>query len=316
MRELYPAVGEFQAEHIDVGGGHRVYVEQSGNPDGIPVVFLHGGPGSGCNPNHRRLFDPSYYRVILLDQRGSGRSQPLGETAANDIEALSADLEVIRAHLGIARWMVCGGSWGATLALHYARRYPDAVTAMVLRGVFLARREDIEWFFGDRGVARLFPDDYEDFVADIATPSVSDIFAIYHRQVHGDDTVVAEAWAARWVRWCDRIATSTLTQTGNGQSADLRPLVAKVRIETHYAIHAYFLADEPLIGSAGSLPNVPISIVHGRRDLVCVPEAAWSLHRALPGSRLTMVPDAGHLQVEPAIVDALVREIDRLRGTV
>ncbi|WP_078118985.1 prolyl aminopeptidase [Thiosocius teredinicola] len=314
MHELYPAIDPYLAEHIDVGEGHQVYVEQCGNPAGEPVVFLHGGPGSGCNPVHRRFFDPSHYRIILLDQRGCGRSRPLGSTEHNDIESLAGDLETIRTRLAIARWQVFAGSWGATLAVFYARRYPEAVASMVLRGVFLARSEDLAWFFGDSGAARFFPDAYEQFVADISAPTVAGVIDAYHRHIHGADTGVALHWAVRWVTWADRLVTWTWGETDSAEPQDEQRLLAKTRIETHYALNRYFVDASPLLDDIDSLAEMRIVIVHGRRDLVCPVEGAWALHRRLPASRLNIVPNAGHLQIEPAMIDALVQETDRLRA--
>lgn len=317
MRSLYPPISDVSSYRIDVGDGHCVYVEECGNRNGQAAVFLHGGPGSGCNANHRRYFDPLHYRIVLLDQRGSGRSTPLGETRANATDNLVDDLETVRRHLAIEQWVLFGGSWGATLALCYAQAYPRAISAIVLRGPFLARRRDLEWFFGADGAARIFPDSYSTFVADLNRAERDDPVAAYHRAVHGSDRQIALAWANRWRDWSDRVATWTLppveSAVGSAPATDASVVLAKARIETHYAANRFFLADSVLLENARRLPDVPITIVHGRRDLVCPCEAAWTLHSCIPGSRLVVLPDTGHLLGEPTMVDAMISETDRLK---
>lgn len=314
MHRLYPPIPVLAAYSVDVGEGHLIHVEECGNPAGTPVVFIHGGPGSGCNAGHRRYFDPAHYRVVLADQRGCGRSTPLGETRANSTDRLIRDLETIRQRLRIERWILFGGSWGATLALRYAQTFPDTVSAMVLRGSFLARPEDLEWFFGGAGAARVFPDAYDDFVHPVPDGERRDLPGAYYRRIHGPDEGVALAWARTWSAWGNRVVTWTLPSLEAEDEIDPQRLLAKVRIETHYAVNRHFLAERPLLDAVGRLPDVPIAIVHGRRDLICPFDAAWTLHRAIPGSRLIPVPEAGHLAGEPAMIDALVGEMDRLRG--
>jgi proline iminopeptidase len=251
---------------------------------------------------------------VLFDQRGSGRSTPLGEIDANATDMLVQDLDTMRRHLGVERWMLFGGSWGAVLALRYAQAFPDAVSAMLLRGSFLGRPRDVDWFFGDNGAARIFPDAYSDFVGPVPVAERGDLVGAYHRRVHGTDPEVALVWAGHWRDWADRVATWTMPASATEVPPEPQRLLAKVRIETHYAAHRYFIADRPLLDAADRMPEVPISIVHGRRDLVCPCEAAWTLQRCIPGSRLMLLPDAGHLMSEPAMVDALVGETDRLKA--
>jgi len=314
MNGLYPPLEPYDVQRVSVGQGHEVYVEECGCPEGDPVVFLHGGPGSGSASDHRRYFDPDYYRIILLDQRGSGRSTPLGETKHNTTWELVQDLDTVRKRLGIGRWLLFGGSWGATLALVYAQTHPDAVAGMVLRGTFLARPVDLRWFFEAEGVARVFPEAWEAFCRPIPATERDDAARAYHRRVHGDDPVVALSWARAWSAWTDRVVTWTLPPAPQAQEADQdsERLLAKVRIETHYALHRYFIAEHPILERVDALPDAPVSIVHGRRDLTCALEASWTLHRAVQGSRL-VVADAGHVASEPAMIDALVGETDRLR---
>ena len=313
MRCLYPAIENVASYRIEVGGAHRLYVEECGNPDGRAVVFLHGGPGSGCNPDHRRYFDPDHYRIVLVDQRGSGRSTPPGEIHDNDTDALVRDLEVVRRQLGIDRWMLFGGSWGATLALCYAQVFPSAVSAIVLRGTFLARPRDLDWFFGDGGAARVFPEAYADFTAPVPVTERRDLVAAYHRRIHGSDSESVLAWSRHWLDWGGAVSCWTLPSTAPKTVPEAERQIAKARIETHYAINRYFVADRPLLDAVGRLPPVPVTLIHGRRDLVCPCAAAVSLHQAIPGSRLQLVEDAGHLAVEPGMIDALVGGTDRLR---
>ena len=316
MNSLYPPLEAYVEHRISVGQGYELYVEECGNPEGRPALFLHGGPGSGCTLDHRRYFDPGRYRIILMDQRGSGRSTPRGGVESNTTWGLLQDLEVVRRRLGADRWLLFGGSWGATLALVYAQTHPDAVAGMVLRGTFLARAVDLRWFFGAEGVARVLPEAWEAFCGAIPAAERGDPVRAYHRRVHGDDPVVALDWARAWSAWTDRVVTWNLTPAPQGQETEQDPQrqLAKVRIETHYALHRYFIAEHPILERVDTLPDVPISIVHGRRDLTCALEASWTLHRAVPGSRLVVVPDAGHIASDPAMIDALVGETDRLSG--
>lgn len=321
----YPAIDPYHTWRLPVAPPHLLYVEECGNPCGLPVVVLHGGPGSGCRPNHRAFFDPAFYRILLFDQRGSGRSEPRGCVRLNRTPDLIDDLECIRRALGVNRWLLFGGSWGATLALLYAQAHPAAVLGLVLRGVFLARQRDLEWFFGADGVARVFPEEWEAFVQAIPPAERDHLVAAYNRRVQdpGRGQGLVEAWSA----WEDRVATWTLggspatraRRISTGESdpgtgaEDLERRHAKVRIATHFARHKYFIAPNQILERVASLPEVPVSIVQGRRDLVCPMEGAWALHRAIPGSRLIVAPSAGHLDSEPEIVDALVGETDRLR---
>ena len=319
MRTLYPPLEPYAEHRLAVGGTHSVYAEECGNRDGRPVVFIHGGPGSGCQPDHRRFFDPSYYRIILFDQRGAGRSTPLGEIGQNSTQALLQDIEALRHRLGVNRWLLFGGSWGATLALLYAAAFPAAVSGLILRGLFLARQRDLEWFFSDRGVCRLFPDAWSDFTREVPAAERQDMINAYHRRIHSSDRSAATAAAQAWLAWETRVVTWTLAPRDDksaAQDQDADRTLAKARIETHYAQHRYFIADDQILDSVPRLPQVPISIVHGQRDLTCALESAWKLHRALPASRLQVLGDTGHLMSEPAMTDALVRETDRLRESL
>jgi proline iminopeptidase len=315
MNNWYPSIDPYAEHWIRVGRSHRLYVEESGRPDGASMLFLHGGPGSGSRPDHRRYFDPDYYRVIVLDQRGSGRSTPLGETAENTTARLVQDLETVRARLKIGRWSLFGGSWGATLALVYAQTHPEAVAGMVLRGTFLGRPEDLLWCFSGQGVARVLPEAWQAFIEAIPAGERGSPIRAYHQRVHGGDPGTALCWARAWSAWTDRVVTWNLPATGIEQERDQDPeaTLAKVRIETHYALNRYFIVGNPILSRVDRLPPVPTTIVHGRRDLTCTLESSWTLHRKVRGSRLVIVSDAGHIASEPAMIRALVAETDRLR---
>lgn len=326
----YPAIEPYATRRLPVALPHVLYVEECGNPLGLPVVVLHGGPGSSCRPHHRTLFDPGFYRILLFDQRGSGRSEPRGWVRRNRTPDLIDDLERIRRAFGVDRWLLFGGSWGATLALLYAQAHPEAVLGLVLRGVFLARPRDLDWFFGADGVARVFPEAWQSLAGMIPDAERGDLVAAYDRRVQ--DPNGGQGFVEAWSAWEDRVATWSLSrlarsrategvgagpdpgapETGTG-GEELERQRAKVRIATHFARHGYFIAPNQILDRAALLPEVPVSIIQGRRDLVCPMEGAWALQRAVPGSRLIVVPAAGHLDSEPEMVDALVGETDRLR---
>lgn len=305
MLTLFPAIVPNRQHHLQVDPIHCLYVEQSGQPEGIPVLFIHGGPGAGSTENHRRYFDPALYRIINFDQRGCNRSSPAGETRNNTTLDLLDDIERIRKFLGIDKWLVFGGSWGATLALLYAERYPACVLGMVLRGVFLARQSDRDWFFQD-GVKRMFPDAWETFCNFIPPEQQNDLVGAYHDCVHGGNRAQSIAAATAWSNWSGTIVTWMLDKTEINFAADADRILNEVRIETHYAKHHYFIEDNTILKQIGAIPAVPIVIIHGRRDLTCTLDAAWQLHQALPDSELQIVHEGGHLASEPAMVDALV----------
>lgn len=313
MRVLFPPLEPVSTWCLETGGVHRVYVEDCGSRDGTPVVFLHGGPGSGCKPYHRQFFNPARYRVILFDQRGCGRSTPAGATAENTTADLIADMEAIRERLGIERWVLFGGSWGATLALLYAQRHPGRVLAMILRGTFLARRQDVDWFFRD-GVSRIFPDAWETFTAAFPAVADGDYVAAACEEMRSGDPARRTACARAWSDWTGKVVTyllpeSPATEPTPEQTERMRN---EVSVETHYAQHRYFIEENQVLRDVPRLPRVPTVIVHGRRDLTCTLEASWTLHRALPHSRLVILREAGHLASEPAMIDALVSATEQL----
>ncbi|BAD56494.1 putative hydrolase [Nocardia farcinica IFM 10152] len=314
-RELYPPIEPFDSGMLDVGDGQRVYWEVSGNPEGKPVVFLHGGPGGGTAPLHRRFFDPACYRIVLFDQRGCGRSTPHiadgADLSVNTTWHLVADIEALREHLGVERWQVFGGSWGSTLALAYAQRHPERVTEMVLRGVFLLRRKEIDWYYNG-AAGYVYPDEWEKFLAPVpAGERDGDLVAAYHRLLHSPDPAVVERAAVAWSVW--EGSTSSLLPHPDrvAETAEPRFAIAFARIENHYFRHGGFLAEGQLLRDIDRIAHLPVEIVQGRHDIVCPAVSAWELHRAWPGSRLHIVDDAGHAANEPGIVHHLVEATDR-----
>ncbi len=307
MNTPYPPSETRSSGWLSTAEGHDVYYEEGGAPDGLPVVFLHGGPGAGCKPSHRQFFDPDRYRSFLVDQRGAGRSRPFGGIEHNTTQHLIGDLERLRDVAGVERWVLFGGSWGAALALAYAERHPERVAGMVLRGSFLARERDLEWFLGD-GVRRILPEAWAEFTAaiDMETPDVAQLYHI----VTGSDAAAAERMARAWMQWSTAVVMFALDTLEAAPDAPAGAILGKARIEVHYARHRYFLAPDELLRDAGRLPRVPTTIIHGARDLTCPAESAWALHQAMPGSRLVVLRTAGHLSGEPAMSAALVEAAD------
>lgn len=311
--ELYPSIEPFVRGHLQVSPVHRIYYEQSGNPQGKPVVFLHGGPGGGTAPRMRRFFDPTAYRIILFDQRGCGQSTPHASLEDNDTWSLVADMEQLRTHLGIARWQLFGGSWGSTLALAYAQTHPDRVTELVLRGIFTLRRRELQWFY-QRGCDALFPDAWEHYVAVIPPAERGDFISAYHRRLTSPDRPEQLRAARAWSRW--EATTSQLLvdeeQVRIFGSDDFA--LAFARIECHYFVnHGFFSSDNQLLDGVPKIQHLPGVIVQGRYDVVCPMETAWALHRRWPQAELVVVPDAGHAAFEVGIAAALVAATDRLR---
>ncbi len=294
---------------LHVGDGHDVYYEQCGQPAGLPIVFLHGGPGSGCSPRHRQLFDASRYRVIFFDQRGCGRSLPRGCVQANTSAHLVADIEKLREHLGIERWLVVGGSWGAGLALAYAAAHPAACFGLVLRGVFLGRSSDLNWFF--QQARQLLPDAWAAFALHAPQDKRADMLRwLYGELHHGQPTQALEA-ACAWETWETAVIqrSNAVPRHALPGGFEAQTLLDKYRVQSHYLINACFWGDTGLLQRARSLATVPAAILHGRLDWCCLPQAAWDLHMALPGSRLQWLDDCGHNPFEPAMAQALAETI-------
>ena len=310
-RELYPPIEPLRHGHLAVGDGHEIYWEECGNPAGKPVVFLHGGPGAGCDAKARRFFDPARYRIVLFDQRGCGRSRPHASLENNTTWDLVADIERLRTMLGIERWQAFGGSWGSTLALAYAEAHPERVSELVLRGIFLLRKRELDWFY-QSGASSLYPDRWEDYLAPIPPAERADLARAYYRRLTGSDATAAQAAARAWSVW---EGSTSYLQTDDenvrrwGEDAFA---LAVARIECHYFINRGFLERESqLLDDVGRIRHIPAVIVQGRHDVVCPMVTAWDLHRAWPEAELQVIGDAGHSAFEPGITDALVRATDR-----
>lgn len=315
MRNLFPALEPYDSGFLQVSPRHRLYFEQCGNPQGKPVVMLHGGPGGGCSAKMRQFHDPAKYRIVLFDQRGSGRSTPHADLVDNTTWDLVADIERLREHLGIERWQVFGGSWGSTLALAYAQAHPERATELVLRGIFMLRRFELEWFY-QQGASHLYPDAWEHYLKPIPLVERSDLISAYHRRLTSEDAAVRLEAARAWSVW--EAATSFLHQDPSfidAHKADDFAL-AFARIESHYFVNGGFLeTEDQLLRDVPRIRHIPATIVHGRYDVVCPLQNAWDLHRAWPEAKLEIIADAGHSAFEPGIADALIRATDRYAGS-
>ena len=309
MRALYPEISENHSFFLPVDELHTLYVEECGNPDGLPALFLHGGPGAGCETNHRRFFNPGVWRIVLFDQRGSGRSTPHAELKNNTTQHLIADIEKIRAHLGIERWVVFGGSWGSTLALAYAAAHPQRCLSLILRGVFLCRRRDLLWFYQD-GARFLFPDWWRSFEEVIAPEERGDMIGAYYRRLTGDDEQARLKAAIAWSVWEGRTATLRPKPAVVEFFSNPHVALSLARIECHYFINRIFLDEGQLLDDAAKIADIPGVIVHGRYDAVCPLEQAWLLHRRWPRAQLQIADGAGHSAFEPAIIHRLVEATD------
>jgi proline iminopeptidase len=310
-RTLYPSREPFDQQFLDMPGGHRVYLEQSGKVDGVPVVVLHGGPGGGCSPAMRRFFDPHFYRAVLFDQRGCGRSSPQAEISNNTTWDLVADIERIREHLGIERWYVFGGSWGATLALIYAQAHPERVMGLILRGVFLMTQGELDWFY-EGGVSAFFPEEWERFQSLIPIEERGDMIGAYHRRLFGPDRAEQVRYARAWAAWESNLAALSSPGRSTGGSGEYARAFA--RLENHYFTHHGWLnEDTAILANTDKLRGIPGYIVQGRYDMICPPKSAYALHRAWPDSDLRMIGAAGHALSEPGIAAELVSIMDELR---
>lgn len=309
--DLYPDIAPFETGLLPLTGGHVMYWEQVGNPRGQPVLFLHGGPGAGAGAIHRRFFDPGHWRVIIFDQRGAGRSRPLGELRENTTPHLVSDIETLRRFFGIERWLLFGGSWGSTLALAYAQAHPDRVAGCVLRGVFLGRRSEVEWFL--YGLRRVFPDAWAAFAEHMPPAERGDLLRAYLKRLCDPDPLVHGPAARAWSLYegsCSTLLPSPETVASFAQD---RSALGLARIEAHYFAHDLFLPPEGLLGGMHRIAHVPAEIVQGRYDMVCPADTAFDLAAAWPRARLTVVPDAGHSALEPGVRTALVAAVERFR---
>jgi len=310
MRTLFPEIEPFDTGMLAVDERHTLYYEQCGNPQGKPVVLLHGGPGAGCSAKMRRFHDPAKYRIVLFDQRGSGRSTPHADLVGNTTWDLVADTETLRTKLGIERWQVFGGSWGSTLALAYAQKHPERVTELVLRGIFMLRRWELEWFY-QQGASRLFPDAWEPYVQAIPESERGDLIAAYHRRLTSPDEETRLAAARAWSVWEGATSFLRVDPAFVIGHEDAAFALAFARIENHYFVNrGFFDADDQLLRDAPRIADIPGVIVHGRYDVVCPIQNAWDLHKAWPKAELVISPTSGHSAFEAENIDALVRATD------
>ncbi|HVF86614.1 MAG TPA: prolyl aminopeptidase [Pyrinomonadaceae bacterium] len=314
MKTFYPPIEPYDQGMLAVSPIHRLYYEQSGNPEGLPVVFLHGGPGGGTIPDYRRFFDPEAYRIVLFDQRGSGQSTPHASLEDNTTWHLVEDIEKLREHLGINDWAVFGGSWGSTLSLAYAQTHPQRARALVLRGIFLCRPKEIAWFYQE-GASAIFPDVWEQYVSVIPEAERGDFLTAYHRRLTSEDEKVRLEAARAWSVWEGSTSKLFIDQTLVDQFGEAHMALALARIECHYfRNNAFFDTENYLIENVDKVRHIPTVIVQGRYDVVCPMMSAWELHRAWPEADLIITPDAGHSATEPGNIAALVGATDRFRG--
>lgn len=304
---FFPEIEPYRAGCLQVSPVHSLYFEEAGNPRGEPVLFLHGGPGAGINPKHRRFFDPAHYRIILFDQRGAGRSTPHAEILENTTRHLIEDMEKLRSMAGVQRWILFGGSWGSTLALAYAIAHPSRVSGLILRGIFLGRRSEVRWLFQE-GASEVFPDYWEGFLAAIPPEERKDLMSAYHRRLTGADERVRLRSAQAWSGWEASVCKMVPDENLIRESVADRMALALARLECHYCLNGLFLpSDNHILDHASTLAGIRCRIVQGRYDMACPPRSAWDLHRALPGSEIRIVPDAGHSAGEPSLVRELVQ---------
>ncbi len=315
QRTLYPEFEPYRSGHLDVGDGHSLYWELSGNPNGKPIVFLHGGPGGGSSPAHRRQFDPERYNILVFDQRGCGRSTPYASLQANTTWHLVEDIERLRVEVaGVEKWMVFGGSWGSTLSLAYAQKYPERASELVLRGIFLFQQYEIDWLYREGGASAVYPDKWDEFVAPIPQDERGDLVEAYRRRLTGEDADERLRAARAWSKWEAETVTMLPRPEVIDEFTSAEKAVAIARIENHYMATKGWLEEGQLLRGAEKLRAIPGIIVQGRHDSCTPPRAAWQLKQAWPEVDLQIVPDAGHLYDEPGILDGLIRATDRFAG--
>jgi proline iminopeptidase len=311
-RSPYPDIEPYHAFDLPVSGGHALYVEEVGNPQGQPALFLHGGPGGGISPSHRRLFDPAHYRVILFDQRGAGRSRPHAGLENNTTWDLVADIETIRTRLGIDRWLVFGGSWGSTLSLAYAQTFPERVTALVLRGIFLCRPAEIHWFYQE-GAHWIYPERWAAFEGVIPAEKRGDMVRAYYELLTGPDESLRLEAARAWSGWEGAACKMFPDEAVIDRFEEAHHALAMARVECHYFMHDCWLEPDQLLNNAHRIRHIPTHIIHGRYDIICPARNAWELAQRLPEARLRIIPDAGHAYDEPGILNALLEATDIYR---
>ena len=313
---LFPEIEPYRTGTLKVSEKHTVFYEEVGNPKGLPALFLHGGPGVGLNPNYRRFFDPEFYRVVLLDQRGAGRSTPHAELEENTTWDIVEDLEKLRLHLDVDKWVIMGGSWGSLLALAYAITYPDSVRGMIIRGIFLARPWELDWLYRPSGGAiRMFPDEWEKFVAPIPAARHDDPLAAYYEILTGGDENAVRSAAQAWTRWEAYSMNLVPDEAAISSMLAEKTAMSIARTECHYAYHNFFLrSDNEILDNAARIAHIPCRIVQGRHDVICPPQSAWDLHRSLPNSDLRIVPDGAHSPMDPGMISELITASEDFRS--
>ena len=326
---LYPEIEPFNKNWLSVGEAHQMYYEECGNPSGAAVVFLHGGPGSGCNPTQRRFFDPAHYRIILLDQRGCGRSKPQGEVRENTTADLVADIEALRAHLGIAKWHVFGGSWGSTLALVYTLAHTSRVISLALRGIFLSRPAELSWFLGE--ITHFYPEVWQSLLDYLPPNEQQNVLGAFEKRIFSDDATINQPAAAAWNAYESSIMrlmpAANITESSKApepkkSASEIATAseiaketeVARARVQIHYIRHQCFIDGDAILTAANKLAHIPTVIVQGRYDMVCPPSTAWLLARRLAAAELIMVPDAGHSAMEPGVTSALIAATEKFKA--
>jgi len=312
MLTLYPSIKPYAEHNLQVDDLHTLYVEESGEPTGIPVLFLHGGPGIGCNPDHRRFFDPKRYRIVLFDQRGCGKSTPYLCITNNTTQDLIGDIEKIREYLNVKKWMLFGGSWGATLALLYSQQYPQNVTSMVLRGVFLGRQQDLNWLFKEGGVSKFFPDHWDTFISHVPVERRDDTVKAYYDLLRGDNEIMHMTLAKSWGLWEAECTTLEVNPDNEKKFTNPHLALSVAEIETHYFVNKMFIEENQIINNMPKIAHIPGIIVHGRYDMVCPLDNSYELHKAWPESRLEIIRHAGHAALEPGITDVLILATNEL----
>lgn len=311
MQVLYPEIKPYKEHNIIVDVPHRIHVEECGNPQGLPVLFVHGGPGAGCDTYHRRFFDPEKYRIILFDQRGCGRSAPHASIKNNTTPDLINDMETIRKQLGVEQWILFGGSWGSTLALLYAQAYPENVTGMILRGIFLCRQRDIDWFYKE-GANRIFTDKWIELLKLLPANQRHDILEGYNVLLSGDNELQRMAAAKAWAAWEGNCATLRPSFSVKSSAGDSRTALSMAKMEVHYFLNKGFIEENQIINNMKAIDHIPGIIVHGRYDMICPVEQAFELHGMWTNSELNIIRDAGHASMELGIVDALIKATDEM----
>ncbi|MGJ8620379.1 MAG: prolyl aminopeptidase [Methylophilaceae bacterium] len=318
---LYPEIAPYHHNWLKVDDSHEIYFEQCGNPDGQAVVFLHGGPGSGCNPGQRRFFDPAHYRIILLDQRGCNRSRPQGNISNNTTQHLVSDLESLRLHLNLDKWHVFGGSWGSTLALSYATQYPNRVVSLTLRGIFLSRPIELNWFLGD--IQHFYPDVWQTLLEYLPQDERDDVLSAFEQRIASEDIAISHAAAMAWNNYESSIMrldqslvqpSTSAEEPVNVTEKDKRADVARARVQIHYIRNQCFVDGEALLKAAQLLTNIPTTIVQGRYDMVCPPQTSWLLSKSMPHAEYLIVQNAGHSAMEPGVISTLVASTEKFKA--